>query len=229
VKVDNNVFYRGVKILAQMISGVNNIFSNNLLIYVQQRTVGGAPDFAVLGQFTTDEDGFDFSIDNVQIINNVAVGSENHGLYLGTVSCDNIAKLGVYNNVASSIAGIALSFRKGSAECSTISSNHAFHATRAMMAAEAAHEIHVQNFIAAESDNCFVLKMGIHNHYNNYIRVSNIFITALARPDCPECYAEVFGSLCSNQLGMQLGSTSTLALEPYQPTPKLSFDVICTI
>jgi hypothetical protein len=49
VKVDNNVFYRGVKILAQMISGVNNIFSNNLLIYVQQRISGGTPDVAVLG------------------------------------------------------------------------------------------------------------------------------------------------------------------------------------
>jgi hypothetical protein len=73
----------------------------------------------------------------------------------------------VYNNVASSIAGIALSFRKGSVECSTIAQNHAFHAARAVMAAEAAHEIHVQNLIAAESDISLVLKMGVHNVYNN--------------------------------------------------------------
>jgi hypothetical protein len=55
IKVDNNVFYNGMKALAQMIDGKKNYFRSNLLVYVKKRkgmAEIGLHDWSAFGQFS---------------------------------------------------------------------------------------------------------------------------------------------------------------------------------
>jgi len=58
VNVNNSIFYRGVRILARMVDGEYNTFTNNLLINVRVRKIqqlggpiGNLYNWAVLGAF----------------------------------------------------------------------------------------------------------------------------------------------------------------------------------
>lgn len=55
IKIENNIFYNGVKILASMIEGHNNQFMNNALIFVRLRDIntGSFINWASLGYFVT--------------------------------------------------------------------------------------------------------------------------------------------------------------------------------
>ena len=76
--VNNSIFYNGVRILARMVDGVNNVFTNNVLIGVKQRNITAAPgasnlyNWAVLGAFHSQVNQ---SIANINITNNYGSGS----------------------------------------------------------------------------------------------------------------------------------------------------------
>ena len=66
---------------------------------------------------------------------------------------------------------------------------YAFHGIRGIMAAMITRETRVVNIILAENDVSIVIKPGARNHYDNTYPSRNWFISALARPDCNDCYS----------------------------------------
>lgn len=69
-----------------MVSGVNNTFTNNLIIYNQLRKI--ANDYAVAAVFILENGDYDYSITNINISQNVVAGSEGTGYYLVGAECD---------------------------------------------------------------------------------------------------------------------------------------------
>ena len=64
-----------------------------------------------------------------------------------------------------------------------------------------------------------VLKLGIHPFYDNKMTFTNSYITTLAIPDCIQCYNSVLKPYCVGAVGLQLGSTSSLAFVPIAEKP----------
>lgn len=63
-----------------MVSGVNNTFTNNLIINNQLRKISS--DYAVAAIFVPENGDYDYSITNINISHNVVAGSEGTGYYL---------------------------------------------------------------------------------------------------------------------------------------------------
>lgn len=55
--------------------------------------------------------------------------------------------------------------------------------------------------------------------------LSNMFISALARPKCIKCY---LNSKCSNLVGIQMGITGTSAFPPISDEGSSGLDLMCT-
>lgn len=60
----------------------------------------------------------------------------------------------------------------------------------------------MKNFIAAENKINLILKGSTKREKNNIMKISNGFITAVARPYCIECYENIDINYCSSTLGM---------------------------
>lgn len=121
---------------------------------------------------------------------------------MASVTCGYESQIGIYNNTASSVALIAIAFRMTSHACSVVRDHYAYHSSRGLMLSMVTQSINVKNVIAAENDINLVMKGGNHDHYNNSYHAENIYITALARPDCPKCYTWDLGAPCRSGLGM---------------------------
>jgi hypothetical protein len=98
------------------------------------------------------------------------------------------------------------------------------------MAAMSTEVIRVSKVILAENDIGIAPKTGVHDHYDNTFFVDSIYITALARPDCKNCYKPTSKPNCKDQIGFRLASISTSAFPPDDShKPSGVFDVICTV
>jgi hypothetical protein len=80
--INNNLFYYAVRFSVRMVNGLNNTFTNNLVIYNQMRKIPN--DFAVALVFLLEKDDYDYSINNVHISDNLMVGSEGTGYYMAS-------------------------------------------------------------------------------------------------------------------------------------------------
>jgi len=74
-----------------------------------------------------------------------------------------------------------------------------------------------------------LIKTGSSDDYSNSYKGRNWYISALARPNCVQCYGSDLGDVGSNQVGYLFASISSLAFPP--PSKKYTdhMDVICTI
>ena len=79
-----------------------------------------------------------------------------------------------------------------------ITKAYAFHGAVGIMAAMNTKETRIENIIVAENDVGVVIKPGIGSHYDNSFPQKNGFISALARPDCNDCYSTQLGAPCKS-------------------------------
>jgi hypothetical protein len=61
------------------------------------------------------------------------------------------------------------------------------------------------------------------------MKVSNSYISAFARPDCPKCYSASLNPQCSETMGIQMGTLSSSAFPPISGKPSSAYDTICTV
>lgn len=67
-------------------------------------------------------------------------------------------------------------------------------------------------FIAAENKINIIMKGTSTIELNNLMKISDGYITAVARPNCISCYQNTDINYCSSTLGMQLATISSKSL-----------------
>ena len=147
--INKNAFYNGIRFSVRMVSGVNNTFTNNLIIYNQLRKIPN--DFAVSAVFLLEDGDYDYSITNINISYNVVAGSEGTGYYLAGAQCDKEDQAGMFNNTASSCMSAAIAFKTANHECTIVFDHGAYHSGRGLMLAENSIHIYARNLIAVEN------------------------------------------------------------------------------
>jgi hypothetical protein len=103
---------------------------------------------------------------------------------------------------------------------------NAYHSAIGIQAVMLTDESRGNKFIFAENSRSYILKHGTKELYNNVMRVTNSYITSLARPDCFKCYVEGLNPYCKNTFGFQLGTVSTTAAPPISRHPSTYYDLL---
>lgn len=102
-------------------------------------------------------------------------------------------------------------FRESDRNCDFISRVYVFHAKVGVQASINSKDVSIDNIIVAECKTAVKIRPGILGHFDNVMKQTNWYVTAIARPNCQECYT---GSLCSQQVGFQLAAIATKAYPP---------------
>ena len=79
-----------------------------------------------------------------------------------------------------------------------IKDNAVFHTAKGVMGAMMTNEIRIENMIAAENKVGVLFKPGTQDDFDNPMFAKGWLVTALARPDCPDCYSTSLGDMCKN-------------------------------
>jgi nitrous oxidase accessory protein NosD len=213
-----------------MLEGQNNKFLSNALVYVKRRTLtaeAGLANWALLGNFVSPKNYY--LITDIEVSNNVGMGSEDTGFSFMTVPCNQVDKNAFINNQVSSVILAGLIYRQTAGDCSLIKTGGAFHAKRGIMGTINTNELRVENVVLAENDVSLIMRVGTDNDYSNAWLQKNWYITGIARPTCTKCYDSEFGNVCSNQVGYLMAAVSSAAFPPPIVKPTDNIDVICTI
>jgi hypothetical protein len=92
------------------------------------------------------------------------------------------------------------------------------------------NEIRIENIIAAENKVGLLIRPGTQDDFDNPMFAKGWVVTALARPDCPDCYSTALGDICSNQIAFEMGAVANTAFPP-PLTNKKAIDInkICIV
>ncbi|KAM3144741.1 hypothetical protein pb186bvf_003050 [Paramecium bursaria] len=230
ISVTNNVFFNGQRALVQMNNNLYIKFQNNLLVYVTKRIMSGGAsnNWAVLANFVY-TDNTQQTTDIVEVSDNVGSGSQDTGFFFMATKCSLASAASFHDNECSAAALACFSMRQSDDNCAYVKNTNAYHSLYGVMAVMFTLEIHLDQVILAENRINAVLKLGIHPFYDNKMTFTNSYITTLAIPDCIQCYNSVLKPYCVGAVGLQLGSTSSLAFVPIAEKPSAAQDTICTI
>ena len=143
--------------------------------------------------------------------------------------CSLSSAVSFHDNECSAAALTCFSMRQSDDNCVYLKNTNAYHSLYGVMAVMVTLEIHLDSVILAENRINAVLKLGLHPYYDNKMTFTNSYITTLAIPDCTQCYNNIQKPYCVGSVGLQLGSTSSLAFPPIAEKPSSAQDTICTI
>ncbi|CAD8161606.1 unnamed protein product [Paramecium octaurelia] len=228
ILVKNNVFFTGIKALVQINNSQYVKFQNNALIYVKKRLIEQQSKFnwAVLGNFIY-MDGTQMTRDIVDISGNVGQGSQDTGFFIMGTKCEDALKSSLYNNHCSSSVLACFAIRQAAKDCTYSQGLIAYHSEVGIMYAVQTENAQLDKSMLAENKRGLALSLGSWNFYENTIKLSNIFISALARPDCTKCYTASQNPHCNNIIGVQMGSVTLTAFPPIDTGPSSEYDIIC--
>ncbi|CAK89031.1 unnamed protein product (macronuclear) [Paramecium tetraurelia] len=211
VSVLNNVFYSGVKALVEIVDQKYLIFKNNILIHVKKAVTS---NWAVLANFIFSKSNLNILRSNLEITENIGQGSEDAGFYIVSTYCNQVDQANIYNNVCSSAQNACFAVVQRNSACDAISDLYAYHSKIGIMFSVNSRQLEMKKFITAENKINIILKGSSINEMNNVIKISDGYITAVARPNCFSCYENIDVNYCSSTLGMQLATMSSQSFVP---------------
>ncbi|CAD8162684.1 unnamed protein product [Paramecium octaurelia] len=211
ISVLGNVFYSGIKALVEIVDQKYLIFKNNILIHVKK---AGPSNWAVLANFIFSKSNLNILRSNLDITENIGQGSEDTGFYIVSTQCNQIDQANIYNNVCSSAQNACFAVVQRNSACDAISDLYAYHSKIGIMFSVNSRQLEIKKFITAENKINIILKGSSINEMNNVIKISDGYITAIARPTCITCYENIDVNYCSSTLGMQLATMSSQSFLP---------------
>ena len=164
--------------------------------------------------------------DEVSIRNNFCQGSTAHGWALPHTKCTELDNNVMANNTVGS-ASIGFIFNVVPGMCVGFSYAKAYACDIGQIAGPPGREaIKLTHFIMADNGRSVTLKIGAsEGHTNHTAYLENSYITALSRPDCPECYGAE-ATDCTRNIGVRMFSASANG-ETMPSKFGSGYDVIC--
>lgn len=139
----------------------------------------------------------------VSVRNNVAQGVEGIAYLITGVNCDDRLNQYFVNNTAGSAEGGMVPINNGTG-CYHYGNLFAYRCNVGVISQFAADSIHTENITLAENKLNAKMQFAHATVYDVSQRYDNIHILAVARPDCPKCYAS------SNWCSWNTGSTPSI-------------------
>ncbi|CAK63318.1 unnamed protein product (macronuclear) [Paramecium tetraurelia] len=234
ITIKNNIFFTGIKALVQINNSQYVKFQNNALIYVKKRILneGGLANWAVFGNFVYMDElsPTQMTRDIVDVSGNVGQGSQDTGFFVMASKCSDAYQSSFYNNHCSGTILACFGVRQDpEGKCTYIQGLYAHHSEVGIMYAVVSEQIQLEKSIVVENDRGIALKPAPNSIQENKMKLNNIFISALARPDCVKCYSASLNPNCQGSMGIQMGSLSSSAFPPISGKPSSAFDTICTV
>ena len=225
-KITNNVFYKGrmIHIRALGLEKVQ-IYDNLMIAATKRPTLAQGKDLiACIGSWET----VDKLADEVKIEDNVCQGSEGHGFAFAYIPCSKIDENPFGGNTASSTPVGFIHTSSTAGECKAAAGIKAYATTIGQIASSTGtKQLEFKHFMIADSGRGATLRFGLGGRKQRDMtaKFDDSFITAISRPDCPNCYGP--GKImCDGNSGIRMLAV-TVNGESMPDKFGAGYDVIC--
>jgi hypothetical protein len=221
VEITNNVFFSARKYHVLALQTFSFSFTNNLMIGVIKRP---SITFDELVACYASYEAVNPKEDNIKVTNNLCQGSQGLGYAVPDVECSDIDIYPFANNTAGSCS-IGWIFARGEGTCLAARGIYAYACTIGhIMNPPGAVTTRFKHFILADNGRGLTFRIG-GNSDDKTAFLNDSYITAMARPNCTQCYG-ASATDCTGNHGVRMlttGSNGELLPKKFSH----SFDVVC--